>query len=149
MTTIKTIVITGIVLLLISCSTSEVENVDQNGQSIATDSYKLDIELNEGEKWKVNKQMMPFLKSSEQLLIEFKKKESSDYKILATELKETNNKLISSCTMKGKSHDALHFWLHPHLELVNELQDSKTEEEATLVMEKLNRSFLAFGNYFQ
>jgi hypothetical protein len=149
MTTIKTIVITGIVLLLISCSTSEVENVDQNGQSIATDSYKLDIELNEGEKWKINKQMMPFLKSSEQLLIEFKKKESSDYKILATELKETNNKLISSCTMKGKSHDALHFWLHPHLELVNELQDSKTEEEATLVMEKLNRSFLAFGNYFQ
>jgi hypothetical protein len=149
MITIKTIVITGIVLLLFSCSTSEVENVDQNEQSIATDSYKLDIELNEGEKWKVNEQMMPFLKSSEQLLIEFKKKESGDYKILATELKETNNKLISSCTMKGKSHDALHFWLHPHLELVNELQDSKTEEEATLVMEKLNRSFLAFGNYFQ
>jgi hypothetical protein len=149
MTAIKTIVITGIVLLLISCNTSEVENVDQKEQSIATDSYKLVIELNEGEKWKVNEQMMPYLKSSEQLLIEFKKKESGDYKILASDLKETNNKLISSCTMKGKSHDALHLWLHPHLELVNELQDSKTEDEASLVMEKLNRSFLAFGNYFQ
>jgi hypothetical protein len=149
MTAIKTIVITGIVLLLISCNTSEVENVDQKEQSIATDYYKLVIELNEGEKWKVNEQMMPYLKSSEQLLIEFKKKESGDYKILASDLKETNNKLISSCTMKGKSHDALHLWLHPHLELVNELQDSKTEDEASLVMEKLNRSFLAFSNYFQ
>ncbi|MFT4756684.1 MAG: hypothetical protein ACI91R_001332 [Vicingaceae bacterium] len=149
MTTIKTIVIIGIVLSLISCGTSAVENVDQKEQSIAAESYKLDIELNKGEKWKVNDQMMPFMKSSEQLLVEFQKKGNGDYKMLAADLKETNSKLISSCTMKGKSHDALHVWLHPHLDLVNELQNSETEEEATLVMEKLNRSFLAFSNYFQ
>jgi hypothetical protein len=149
MTKIKTMLLTGMVLSLISCGTPEVENVDQQEQTVASGAKHLLIELNEGEKWKVNEQMMPFLKSSEQLLVEFQRNEDADYKLLASRLKETNNKLIASCTMKGKSHDALHKWLHPHLELVNELQNSKTEEEATRVMEKLKGSFSDFGHYFQ
>src|SRR5690554_5471571 len=82
-------------------------------------TQELGIELDNGAKWKVNEEMIPFVHNAEAILGQYK---GGDYKKLAEQLANENKKLINSCTMKGKSHDELHKWLHPHLELVKDLK---------------------------
>jgi hypothetical protein len=76
------------------------------------------IELNNGEKWKVNAEMIPHILEGEEILAKY---DNTDYKTLAKQLKEKNSGLIKSCTIEGKSHDELHKWLHPHIELITTL----------------------------
>jgi hypothetical protein len=105
------------------------------------------LELNNGEKWQVNSEMMPHIKASENLLSVYSRK--ADYKVLATAFKENNNKLISSCTMKGKPHDELHKWLLPQLELVTQLEESQSKEEAEKHVREMQQSFKTFNAYFE
>lgn len=107
------------------------------------------LELNNGEKWNVNAEMMPFLTTSKTLIAEFEAGSDKDYKSLAAQLKESNKQLISSCTMTGKSHEELHKWLHPYMGFLDELDEAKNEQEAGQVFEKIKTSFDTFGTYFQ
>lgn len=107
------------------------------------------IELNNGEKWKVNAEMMPPLNASKKLISDFSVNEEKDYKALAEKLKVNNKSLISSCTMDGKSHDELHKWLHPYMGLLNELEDADNEEEASQIFTKIEQSFKTFNQSFE
>ncbi len=104
------------------------------------------IELNDGQKWKVNAEMTPFILEGEKILNEFN---NDDFKGLASQLKEQNNSLIKSCTMDGKSHDELHKWLHPHLEMVTELNEADNVEEANEIVNRLKVSFETYHTYFE
>ena len=107
-------------ILLAGCG----NNPSQQGNADIEDSLESHqhdtqkIELNSGEKWNVNAEMKPFVIKGEELVSNFLKNNQSNYHELAGQLKEQNNHLIKSCTMEGKSHDELHKWLHPHLDLV-------------------------------
>lgn len=105
--------------------------------------------LNDGVKWNVNAEMMPPLEASEKLISEFVANDEAEYKALADQLKENNKLLISSCTMKGKSHDELHKWLHPYMGLVDELGKADDTNKANLVFQKIEQSFETFNQYFQ
>lgn len=107
------------------------------------------IELNEGQKWKVNKEMLPHISASDSLVNQYFETKSTDFKKLATELKENNKKLVKSCTMKGKSHDALHLWLHPYMEMVDDLNSCTNEEEANKQIKDIQKSFEKFSQYFE
>ena len=107
------------------------------------------MELNNGEKWQINAEMMPPLQASKVLISEYADGDQKDYKALADQLKGNNKVLISSCTMSGKSHDELHKWLHPYMGLVDELANAKDEAEANLVLGKIEKSFATFDQYFQ
>lgn len=107
------------------------------------------IESNNGEKWKINAEMMPPLAASNKLLSEYAANDKKDYKALAKNLKENNKALISSCTMNGKSHDELHKWLHPYMGLVEELSDADDKNKAKEVVSKIEESFKTFNQYFQ
>lgn len=107
------------------------------------------IELNNGEKWLVNAEMKPYIQDGEQLLRAYKDSHSEDYKTLAEALKEKNSELIKSCTMKGKSHEELHKWLHPHLELVADLGKAENQQQASDLVNHLQASFELFHQYFQ
>lgn len=107
------------------------------------------IELNNGEKWKVNTEMMPPLKASEKLITEFVTTHKKDYKSLAENLKINNELLISSCTMKGKSHEELHKWLHPYMGLIEELSNADDESNANEIVLKIQTSFKTFNQHFQ
>jgi len=106
------------------------------------------ILLDNGNRWKVNPEMIPHLQASEQALKSYQKNNGSDYKQLAAEMKEHNDQLISSCTMKGESHEQLHHWLHPHLKLVKALSEAENEETAEGIIRKLEASFEEYHNYF-
>lgn len=106
------------------------------------------VQLNDGEKWVVNAEMKPHIQEGEELIQNYMDEESSDYQDLAEKITEANNKLIKSCTMKGESHDQLHNWLHPHLELTKALKDEENGEEAQNLVHQLKDSYEAFHKYF-
>ena len=107
------------------------------------------VELNIGKKWIVNDEMKPFVAKGEGLVTTYLQSSQTNYNKLAQKLKDQNNQLIKSCTMKGKSHDELHKWLHPHLELVEALGKSTNENEAKGIVLKLQKSNEVYHQYFE
>ncbi|MCO5232898.1 MAG: hypothetical protein LC105_05140 [Chitinophagales bacterium] len=106
------------------------------------------IELNNGEKWIVNEEMKPFVLKGSQMVDEYIQRKGTDYKKLASDIEDQNNQLINSCTMDGKSHDELHKWLHPHLELVDDLKNASSQDEANQIIIKLQESNKIYHQFF-
>jgi hypothetical protein len=113
------------------------------------DPDEADLRLNNGEKWLVNSEMMVFVKSSENLVNRYDASGELDHRELAAKLNQNNNDLIENCTMDGEAHDELHKWLVPHLDLVEELMHTESEEEAKDIIHHLNLSFKTFNTYFK
>lgn len=109
----------------------------------------LELTLDNGQKWAVNPEMTPFISNGNVMVDEYLAKGKTDYKKLAKYLKQQDDSLISSCTMTGTSHEVLHVWLHPHLELVKELADAPNEEEAGKLVTQIQKSYTAYNQYFQ
>ena len=107
------------------------------------------IQLNNGEKWLVNAEMKPHVQLSSKIFSDYLAQSGSDYKKLATDLKDQNDQLIKSCTMKGESHDELHKWLHPHITLVSNLAEAEDATTAKSIVAQLEQSFKTYHNYFQ
>ena len=145
---ITSILSIAISFFLLSCGPNKSDQHGNNATQQEEHQHNAEatIELNNGEKWKVNSEMIPNIIESEELLNNY---DGNDYKSLAEQLKDKNNALISSCTMEGKSHDELHKWLHPHLELVSKLSKAKDKEQAEEIITELQKSFQTYKTYFQ
>jgi len=141
-------------LFLLSCGNSSHDTVNHEEHDMETtvhkdhehDSESETIQLNEGAKWTVNAEMTPFVEKAETILANY---QGEDYKSLAEKLSTENSSLISSCTMDGKSHDELHKWLHPHLELVKALKSAENVESANVIITELKESFSTYHTYFE
>ncbi len=121
------------------------EHVESAESHDESDEIEDQLSLNNGEKWKVNEAMIPYILQSEEMVDDF---EGDDYNALADQLMELNNKLIKSCTMNGPSHDELHKWLHPHIELLKKLKAQENQEDAEEVVDEIEDSFEVFHEYF-
>lgn len=151
---IKSIIVLAISSAMFSCGNPSNENSNEQTEIATHEEHhhgeeSESIQLNNGEKWAVNEEMMPFILEAENILNEYLTSNSSDYKTLAEQLKEKNSGLIKSCTMKGESHDELHKWLHPHMELIEKLEECSNNDEAVKIIEQLNASFKTYNQYFQ
>lgn len=152
----KTIpVLTGLIfsVALFSCGNNMEGEAHTDHGSIAhaghhPEAHAAEIELNNGDKWEVNEEMKPYVSNSQELLSDYIEQQKNDYVALAAELEQQNNLLIKSCTMEGKSHDELHKWLHPHMELVAALKNTSDENEANLLISRLEQSFDVYHQYF-
>lgn len=107
-----------------------------------------DIILLDGNKWDINDEMKPHVEEGEALLTAYIESGDENYLGLAAELKEANTKLIKSCTMQGQSHDELHKWLHPHLDLTTHLEEAGNIEEAENIIDELVESYENFHLHF-
>lgn len=107
------------------------------------------IELNNGEKWKVNDSMMLIIKAMEKQINEFSSSNNSEYAQLGTKLQSQIDVLTSSCTMEGKAHDELHKWLLPYIEMVDSLTQTTTKEAGEKQFQEIQNSFMLFNQYFQ
>ncbi|MBR9921999.1 MAG: hypothetical protein GYB31_14255 [Bacteroidetes bacterium] len=116
-----------------------------NSEAPSTDG----INLNNGEKWKVNAEMKPHIEKGKQILSNYISRDHNDHKALAKLLQNQNASLIESCTMKGESHDELHKWLHPHMELINDLANAADSEEASTIISQIEQSFKTYQTYFE
>lgn len=148
----KTILFGLSIFLFWSCNNSSSKTTtDQQDEIHEThhhDESSQVIELNNGEKWVVNSEMKPFVSKGAELVNVYVQENKTDFKELTTQLKEQNNQLIKSCTMKGKSHDELHKWLYPHLELVKELDNETDTVKAKEIVVKLQNSYQQYQIYF-
>jgi hypothetical protein len=148
----KVIVLGISILFLWSCNNTTEKSTEkqtiENRAEHQHDESPEAIELNNGEKWLVNEEMKPFVMKGEELVNSYIQNNHTDYKALAQQLKEQNNKLIKSCTMDGKSHDELHKWLHPHLEIVKALEDEKDATKASEIVLQLQKSYQDYHQYF-
>lgn len=104
-----------------------------------------DLELNHGERWKVVPDMMQHIKSMNKSVDDFN---GEDYEGLGLSLKDDLNLLTSNCTMTGRAHDELHKWLLPYIDLVDELNDAKSEELKSSY-HKIVESFEEFNEFFE
>ena len=141
-------------LMLSSCGNSTNEKSNNQTEVAEHNEHHHDdeseaIELNNGEKWEVDANMITYIRNMENDVISFAKVEQKDYKSLSEKLKSNIDLLTSNCTMKGKAHDELHKWLLPYIDLVKELSEAKDETEASKKFQNIQTSFKEFNQYFQ
>lgn len=144
-------------IIVISSFTMSCGNTEDNKSEVKTevhnehnqDELNETIKLNNGEKWSVNEEMKPYINEAESILTQHIESGNADYTALAINLKEKNTGLIKSCTMQGESHDELHKWLHPHMELIESLSNATSTEEANEIIANLQSSFSTYHQYFQ
>ena len=149
-----TILIPVIGLFLFSCGNTSNEKSKEQTETVTHEKHQHDeeseiIELNNGEKWKVDANMITHIRNMENDVVSFAKVEQKDYKSLSEKLQSNIDLLTSNCTMKGKAHDELHKWLLPYIDLVKELSEAKDETEASKHFENIQISFTTFNQYFQ
>lgn len=140
-------------LLLYSCGNSSNEKLNNQTEVAEHNDHHHNeesesLKLNSGAKWAVNEEMKPFILKAEGILNQHIESQSQDYQTLAAQLKDLNSGLIKSCTMKGESHDELHKWLYPHIELIESLSKTESTEEASEIVANLQASFLTYHQYF-
>jgi hypothetical protein len=107
------------------------------------------IELNNGEEWQVNPEMMVHVQQMKKDVETFSSTNDTAYSALTKKLKANIQLLTSSCTMEGQAHDELHKWLLPFIGLVN---DFTTEKDAMVLSEKfqeIKKSMEEFDLYFK
>ena len=143
---IKIAFLATVVLLLFSCNTKSKE---EKTTEIKTEEHQHSesetIQLNNGEKWKVDDNMMIHIRNMEKDVVHFDQEKSTNYSLLADKLKTNIDILTSNCTMKGQAHDELHKWLVPYIELVDLFSKEKSANQFT----EIQNSFLTFNEYFK
>lgn len=100
-------------------------------------------------KWPIPAAMMAHLTSLEKDINAFSSIAAEDHANLAKRIDKQTDELISSCTMDGEAHNALHEWLMPFLELAQqhaESADPAIQQEKVLEM---RRAFTAFHKRFE
>ena len=113
------------------------------------DPSTVQLKLNNGGKWEINAEMTPYIEEGMKILADYIANQETDYHTLADQLEKQNWKLIKNCTMEGESHDQLHNWLHPHMAMIEELEDAENQEEAKVAVEKLAASFDVYRVHFK
>lgn len=149
-----TILIPVFSLILFSCGNTSNEKSKEQTETVTHEEHQHNaeiqtIELNNGEKWKVDANMKTHIRNMENDVVSFAKVAQNDYKSLSEKLQSNIDLLTSNCTMKGKAHDELHKWLLPYIDLVKELSEAKDETEAEKQFQNIQTSFTTFNKYFQ
>lgn len=139
-----------IILLLVLIGFVNLACKEKNQESTSTEksNESSEIELNNGEKWKAPASMVAYVDKMQRDLDSASTIEQRDYTALTTQLDADVNQLIGNCTMTGKSHDELHKWLLPYMEVVKDIS-SANQKQANEAFEKARISVKDFYQYFE
>lgn len=137
------------VLLFAGCAETKHEQptatVEEQHQGHETGA----IELNNGQKWKVDENMMVYIAQMGKDVAAYSGSTMDEYKQLASGLGKNIEQLTSNCTMEGKAHDELHKWLLPFIELNENFSAAATEQEAAKYYRQIKTSLEDFHRYFE
>lgn len=107
------------------------------------------IELNNGEKWKADPEMVAHVEVIQIILEDFAPEGLGDYYPLAEVIDAELAALIKSCTMKGQGHDELHKWLLPVMQKVEALGKTEDPKMAEALVVELEEAMQEFHEYFE
>ena len=142
--------------ILLGCN-SNVANHEEASPH-ANDTFQVEaqknkeLSLNNEIKWNSDESTNENVKELKTIIDNFnqeKETEISGYKMLATNLQNSLNKLIKECRMKGPDHDALHLWLEPVLKDVNSLNGATSSEEAAELFNSIYKKVNVYDQYFE
>ena len=134
-------------LFLFSCNTKTEQEPTADQPTVETEVHEHvtdePLQLNEGQKWKVDDNMMVHIAQMEQDIASFD--QPKDFEQLSENLNKNLGLLTSNCTMEGQAHDELHKWLLPYIDLVEAFSTDKSVANFTAI----KNSFSTFNTYFQ
>lgn len=147
------------VVLFLACnsekktdSTDAVQTETTHKHSNAEEAANVGLALNKGNKWQSDESTWMHAANLNAVVTEFHNKKDTDlesYQVFAADLQEELGGLVKDCKMKGADHDALHLWLEPIMEDVNDLKKAGTAAEAFPIAETLSANVQKFNQYFE
>jgi len=110
----------------------------------------VNLELNNGQKWKVDDHTRQSTEKLLHLLDETAPIGSrSDAEALAEALDEELANLVRGCTMTGPAHDQLHVFLAALFPKAAELRSQRTVKELQTVRDEISSLFAAYNEHFE
>jgi hypothetical protein len=100
-----------------SCQRSSTSHTTDAKPDAAATPTTVAAESGTPAKWPMPEAMMQHLRNLEQDVRNLDASAEKDHAALAKKIVGHADQLISSCSMEGKAHDALHEWLMPFLQL--------------------------------
>ncbi len=139
-----------IILVFTACTNKKMDKNKQTSDTVkhAHNEKPEVIELNNGQKWKVDEAMMEIIRKMESDIYSFSDSNKKDHNELGIKLQANIELLTSNCTMKGKAHDELHKWLLPFIDLVNEYSNNKDLKKSEILYTQILISMKNFNRYF-
>lgn len=110
--------------------------------------WKDEITLNEGTQWKANRETTEEILKMTELVERSSASTPEDYRELGNSLNIEKNLLLERCTMKGPSHENLHIYLQPLIEMIGKLQKVQTAEEGKKLVAKIKDHLETYHSYF-
>lgn len=117
--------------------------------SVLNNDWMNEIQMDNGSQWAANIETTDGVNDMLKLISESKTETVEDYLGLANKLNERKNTLVKECTMEGPSHDNLHVFLHPLIEKINVLLETKTTEEGATALNSIEDNLNAYTTYFK
>jgi hypothetical protein len=106
------------------------------------------LRLNDGKKWKLDEPTRTNINATKQIFKQSSENSQQDYAILAADLQDNANNLVSECKMSGKDHDMLHIWLDNYLSTLKELKAPDAETQKT-AFNRIGEQLKSFDQYFE
>jgi hypothetical protein len=141
-----------IVLLAIASSACQRSSKNETGKSehaTAVTSSTTATETGRTDKWPMPEAMMQHIRNLEQDVRTLETSAEKDHSALALKIGEHTKQLISSCTMDGKAHDALHDWLMPFLQLNKDYAAAPDAATQSAKFKEIQQSLAAFHERFE
>lgn len=152
-------IVTLLISFVVLCSCNHQHHADvRDATGTMEDSHQKhdstisSLQLNNGAKWKadsITNRNVKILQSLINHFIQQKDKSLSAYLRVGADLEQGLNKMISECEMKGSAHGALHQWLEPLIEKVRELKRVETSEQASVLLNEVEKQLLLYPQYFE
>ena len=136
-------------MLLVACKPESGGPSSEAGSSVSAAAPAAAKESAVPAKWPIPEAMMKDLANLEQELRAFEQGPDKDPAALAKKIDEHINLLISSCTMQGKGHDALHEWLMPFRQLAKEYAEASDADAKAQKFKAMQDAFVVFHQRFE
>jgi len=125
------------------------ENHQKEASAVFQNSWKADMQLNNGSKWQANMETNEGVEKMKSILKTQKTSTLEEYHQLAEQLNDAKNYVVKKCTMEGPSHDNLHIWLVPLIEKIEALSETENSKDAAKIKHSIVENINAYATYFQ
>jgi hypothetical protein len=136
-------ILMSLILFSASCANHQPKSETKETQSHVIESTQAKLQLNNGEKWKLDESTRQNMKEIKAYISQAS---HSTPVLTGNELQKYADKLVKECRMSGPDHDALHLWLGTFLQHVEALKNNSGAESAS---HALNEDVKEFDTYFE
>ncbi len=132
-----------------SCQRSTKDNNAKSGSDASGASTTVAADSGKSAKWAMPEAMMSHMRLLEQDVLAFESSDEKDHAALAAKIDGHTKQVISSCTMEGKAHDALHGWLMPFLQLNKDYASAPDDATRAAKLKEIRESLEVFHERFE